>query len=112
ALWDICPDATYVANPHKGFSSHSRGNTVDITIVDEEGNELVMPTEFDDFSALADRDYSDCTKEARLNAEMLEQIMTENGFKAYYGEWWHYTDTEEYPVEKDFLSAESNACKN
>lgn len=102
-LWKICPDATYVANPNKGFSSHSRGNTVDITIVDGDGNELEMPTEFDDFSNLADRDYSDCTKEAKQNAEMLEQIMVDNGFKAYYGEWWHYTDTDEYPIEKNYI---------
>ena len=31
-LWEICPDPAYVANPEKGFSSHSRGNTVDVTI--------------------------------------------------------------------------------
>ena len=49
-LWDICPDSIYVANPNEGFSSHSRGNTVDITIVDVNGDELVMPTAFDDCS--------------------------------------------------------------
>lgn len=102
-LWEICPNSTYVANPNKGFSSHSRGNTVDITIVDKDGKDVVMPTGFDDFSTKADRDYSDCTVEARENAEMLEQLMIEKGFKAYYGEWWHFTDENEYPVEEEFL---------
>ena len=102
-LWEVCPNSTYVANPNKGFSSHSRGNTVDITIVDAEGNELVMPTEFDDFSVLADRDYNDCTKEATTNAKLLEQIMIDNGFKPYFGEWWHFTDLDEYPVEDVFI---------
>ena len=63
-LWEICPDPAYVSNPNNGFSSHSRGNTVDITLVDSHGKEQVMPTGFDDFSRLADRDYSDCGEEA------------------------------------------------
>lgn len=103
ALWETWPDATYVANPNKGFSSHSRGNTIDVTVVDTDGNEIIMPTDFDDFSALADRNYDDCPDKASENAKMLEQIMEENGFKGYFGEWWHYTDIEEYVVEKEFL---------
>ena len=54
-LWDICPDPAYVANPYKGFSKHSRGNTVDISIVALDGSSVEMPSAFDDFSALADR---------------------------------------------------------
>ena len=26
-LWEVCPNPTYVADPNKGHSSHSRGNT-------------------------------------------------------------------------------------
>lgn len=103
-LWEICPDPRYVADPEKGFSSHSRGNTVDVTLVDSEGKDLLMPTGFDDFSALADRDYSDCTAEAANNAEILEILMEKHGFSGYRREWWHYTDTTEYPVEEIFLS--------
>lgn len=105
-LWEVCPDSTYVANPHNGFSSHSRGNTIDITIVYSNGTEVLMPTGFDDFSKLADRDFSDCIKEAAENAAYLEEIMTENGFSGYYGEWWHYTDTNTYPVEQNFNPAD------
>lgn len=101
-LWEVCPDPTYVANPEKGFSSHSRGNTVDLTLVDENGQELEMPTGFDDFSAKANRDYSDCTETAATNALLLEEIMEKYGFSGYYGEWWHFSDTESYPVEKEF----------
>ena len=101
-LWEICPDGNYVSNPNKGFSSHSRGNTVDVTLVDEFGQELEMPTGFDDFSALADRDYSDCTETARNNALLLEVLMEKHGFTGYKGEWWHYSDTVSYPVEEEF----------
>lgn len=101
-LWEVCPDATYVANPHNGFSPHSRGNTVDLTMVYSDGTEVVMPTGFDDFSTLANRDYSDCSEEAANNARYLEEIMEGCGFQGYYGEWWHYVDGTTYPVEKDF----------
>lgn len=103
-LWEICPDPTYVANPNVGFSSHSRGNTVDLTLTDEAGNEITMPTGFDDFSTKADRDYSDCTPEEAANAQILELLMEKHGFKGYQGEWWHFSDTDSYPVEEVFLS--------
>lgn len=101
-LWEVCPDPTYVADPNVGYSSHSRGNTVDVTLVDENGVELEMPTGFDDFSAKADRDYSDCTAAAANNAEILEILMEKHGFTGYAGEWWHYSDTMSYPVEREF----------
>lgn len=103
-LWEICPDPRYVADPENGFSSHSRGNTVDVTLVYSDGREAVMPTGFDDFTALADRDYSDCSLEAANNAEILEILMEKHGFTGYRREWWHYTDTDDYPVEEIFLS--------
>lgn len=107
-LWDVCPDPKYVSNPNNGFSSHSRGNTVDITLVYANGTEVKMPTDFDDFSKLADRDYSDCEAEAAVNALMLEQIMIDHGFKPYSGEWWHFSDTQSYPVEHDFEPGHNN----
>ena len=61
-----------------------------------------MPTGFDDFSAKADRNYSDCTETAANNAELLEILMEKYGFTPYFGEWWHFSDTTEYPVEHVF----------
>ena len=103
-LWEICPDPRFVANPETSFSSHSRGNTVDVTLVDALGTELEMPTAFDDFSPKADRDYSDCTEEAAAHAQILELLMEKHGFSGYKREWWHFTDTDVYPVEEQFLS--------
>lgn len=101
-LWEICPDPAFVSDPNKGTNSHCRGIAVDVTLVDQEGQELVMPTGFDDFSALADRDYSDCSAEAAENAEYLEELMSRYGFKPYQKEWWHFADTQEYPLAEDF----------
>ena len=105
ALWEVCPDPTYVANPNTGFSSHSRGNTVDLTLVDADGREIEMPTGFDDFSSRADRDYSDCTASAANNAQLLEILMEKHGFVGYAGEWWHFSDSTSYPVESVFEPA-------
>ncbi|MBQ9993364.1 MAG: M15 family metallopeptidase, partial [Clostridia bacterium] len=91
-LWDICPDPTYVSNPENGFSKHSRGNTVDITLVYSDCTDIPMPSGYDDFSSLADRDYSDVSSDARGNALLLESIMEECGSVGYFGEWWHYYD--------------------
>ena len=99
-LWDAYPDPDYVADPAKGGSSHSRGNTIDVTLVNSAGQELNMPTGFDDFTVLADRDYSDCSEAAANNATFLETLMQQNGFEGYENEWWHFSDTDEYPVEK------------
>ena len=101
-LWEVCPDPVYVANPEKGYSSHSRGNTVDVTLTDLAGNSVEMPSGFDDFSPLADRDYSDVTAEAAAHAQLLEDVMDSCGFRPYSGEWWHFSDTDEYPVEETF----------
>lgn len=101
-LWEVCPDPTYVADPNKGFSNHSRGFAVDVTLVDSEGREVEMPTGFDDFSAKADRDYSDCSQAAAENARLLETVMEKHGFSGYWGEWWHFNDTVKYEVESCF----------
>ena len=101
-LWEVCPNPTYVANPTKGYSSHSRGNTIDLTLVDGDGREVEMPTAFDDFSAKADRNYEDCTETAANHAELLEILMEKHGFTPYFGEWWHFSDTTGYPVEHVF----------
>ena len=98
-LWEIVPDANYVANPNVGFSSHSRGNTVDVTLVTLSGEAVEMPSGFDEFTAIADRDYSDVSETAAANAALLEMTMEAHGFKGYQKEWWHYSDTVVYEAE-------------
>ena len=102
-LWEVCPNPVYVANPERGYSSHSRGNTVDVTLALEDGTPAEMPTGFDDFSPLADRNYSDVSEIPAANARLLEDVMADCGFQPYSGEWWHFSDTDSYPVEADFV---------
>lgn len=102
-LWSACPNAAYVADPNKGYSSHSRGNTVDVTLADTDGKPVEMPSDFDDFTALANRDYSDVGKVPAQNAALLETTMKAHGFKPYSAEWWHFSDETAYPVEESFV---------
>ena len=102
-LWDVFPDPNFVSSPTTGRRTHCRGNTVDISLYDlKTGKELTMPTEFDNFTPLADRDYSDCSPEAAKNAQLLEQLMVKHGFKPYFSEWWHFEDKTDYPIEEKF----------
>lgn len=96
-LWEVYPDPNYVANPANGMKKHNLGGIVDITMVAADGSVISMPTEFDDFSLKADRDYSDIEdEEAVKNVMILQNAMENNGFTGYQGEWWDYSDTVEY----------------
>ena len=96
-LWEVYPDPNYVANPADGMKKHNLGGTVDMTMVAADGSIIPMPTEFDDFSLKADRDYSDIEdEEAVKNVMILQNAMENNGFTGYQGEWWDYSDTVEY----------------
>ncbi len=98
-FWELVPDPRYVADPALG-SNHNRGAAVDVTLVDSEGNELLMPTGFDDFTEKAHRDYYDLPEEAIKNRELLEEYMTAEGFVPLPTEWWHFDDEYvcDYPV--------------
>ena len=96
-LWEVYPDPNYVANPANGMKKHNLGGSVDITMVAADGSVISMPTEFDDFSLKADRNYSDIEdEEAVKNVMILQNAMENNGFTGYQGEWWDYSDTVEY----------------
>ncbi len=88
-FWEFCPDPRYVAPPDKG-SRHNRGAAVDVTLVDSLGNELEMPTQFDDFSRRAAPDFPDVSPAARKNRKILIDSMTAEGFRGISSEWWHY----------------------
>lgn len=92
-FWQLIQDERYVARPELG-SNHNRGAAVDLTLVTPNGQELLMPTEFDDFTHKAHRDYNDLHEEAINNRELLEKIMIKHGFTGLPTEWWHFDCTE------------------
>lgn len=110
-LWSKVKDNRYIANPNSG-SVHNRGAAVDITLVDKNGKEIPMPTDFDGFTKLADKNYSDVDKEKVKNAKLLESIMLAYGFESIYTEWWHFDDSnwKSYAVVNKVLADNINAA--
>jgi zinc D-Ala-D-Ala dipeptidase len=80
-------------------SSHSRGSTVDLTLVDSlSGKELDMGTCFDYFDLLSWPAATEVSAEARANRLLLRAQMLKAGFVPVEEEWWHFTLAEEpYP---------------
>jgi len=99
-------------------SGHSRGATLDVTIVplgssphasdassevactqaEPDDNSLDMGTGFDCFDPKANTDARGLTPEQRRNRKLLLDVMARHGFKNYRKEIWHYTfEPEPYP---------------
>ncbi len=77
-------------------SGHSRGSTVDLTIVDNTTfKELDMGTPYDFFGPESATNFTGITDKQISNRLLLLETMTRNGFKNYSKEWWHYTLKEE-----------------
>ncbi len=95
-FWTLVPNENYVAKPvEQGGklvqgSKHNRGAAVDLTLIDAQGRELVMPTGFDDFSEKASRGYSGNSPQAQANMKRLEAAMSSQGFSPLPSEWWHF----------------------
>ena len=80
-------------------SGHSRGSTVDLTLV-HVGNceEVDMGSTYDFFGEISHHNSAQVTQTQKRNRELLKNIMRKYGFRSYSEEWWHYTFTPEpYP---------------
>ena len=93
-------------------SSHSRGSTVDLTLLEmKTGKEIDMGSPFDLFSEKSHPDYRGITEEQFENRMKLQKAMLRGGFLPIDCEWWHFTlkdepfpDTYfEFPNSAEFL---------
>lgn len=98
-MWAIVPNPRYVANPDKG-SIHNRGGAVDITLVDSDGVELDMGTDFDHFGPEAAHGAGKHSRQVQKNRKLLKKVMLKHSFNAFASEWWHYNldGASKYPV--------------
>ncbi len=91
-FWEVTPASKkkFVANPKNG-SRHNRGCAVDLGLFDlKTGENLDMPTDFDDFTEKAAINYAGATQLQKKNREILRKAMEADGFKIYPAEWWHF----------------------
>ena len=93
-------------------SSHSRGSTVDLTLLDmNTGMEVDMGSPFDLFSERSHPDSREVTEEQYENRMLLQKAMIRSGFQPIDCEWWHFTLEDElfpdtyftFPVAMDSL---------
>ena len=83
-------------------SGHSRGSTVDVSLVEiESKKEIDMGTIFDYFGVESHTFFNNLSKKQKLNRLLLYEAMSNNGFKNYSKEWWHFT-LENEPFQKYF----------
>ncbi|MES2626389.1 MAG: M15 family metallopeptidase [Pseudomonadota bacterium] len=106
---DIRKQAVYYPNLEKSaifaagylveFSSHSRGSTVDLTIIDASGAELDMGSCFDFFDLSSWTASQAVSAQQRANRLLLRSVMLMNNFIPVEEEWWHFTlKNEPYPL--------------
>lgn len=73
-------------------SGHSRGSTVDLTLLDERSGKLIdMGGPFDFFGELSHPDYAGVTDAQHANRMLLQSAMVKHGFRPLSTEWWHFT---------------------
>ena len=75
-------------------SGHSRGSTIDITIIDLSTNnkeELDMGSSYDFFGHQSWVSYNNLTENQLANRKLIQDIMIKYKFKNYPKEWWHFT---------------------
>lgn len=94
-------DPRFVAPPVAG-RGHNSGRSVDVSLADERGNQLDMPTPFDTFSDAARADRCDLEEPVKGRLRSLQKAMTTAGFEILVDEWWHFNDPEE-PLKGDSI---------
>src|SRR6056300_794062 len=73
-------------------SGHSKGSTVDLTIIDgNTGEPLDMGSPYDFFGQESWVAYQGIAERQKANRQLLQRIMLKYGFRNYPKEWWHYT---------------------
>lgn len=74
-----------------GGSSHQSGGAMDLTIIDNQSNQLDMGTNLTDaYGIKVHTENNLITEDQRKNRKILYDAMTRAGFVNYPLEWWHY----------------------
>jgi D-alanyl-D-alanine dipeptidase len=105
-------------------SGHSRGSTIDLTLVRADSTlksfhesysdcrkpsrvegQIDMGTSFDCFSEIAFTANASISAEAKANRALLREAMEKHGFKNYPKEWWHFSLNDE-PYKAQYFDFE------
>lgn len=85
-------------------SGHTRGSTVDLTLIDvKTGTELDMGSPYDFFGEISHPFSKKLSKKQLKNRLLLRTVMLKNNFRPYVNEWWHFTLRNE-PFPKTYFN--------
>ncbi|TNH23041.1 D-alanyl-D-alanine dipeptidase [Micromonospora orduensis] len=126
---DVAKDRLFADGYLGTPTAHSRGSTIDLTLVDEPAasqppyragqplvactaprgqrfgdNSIDMGTGFDCFDPRSHTDDPRVAGTTRDNRQLLRRLMTDAGFVNYDREWWHYSLRDE-PYPDTFFAA-------
>ena len=71
-------------------SNHSRGSTIDLSIVKSDGTEVDMGGHFDFFGEISHTFSTQISATQLTNRKILRKAMEDAGFTASNTEWWHF----------------------
>jgi D-alanyl-D-alanine dipeptidase len=108
ALWKAAPDPDHLVDPARGGSYHTWGVAVDVTLVDLQGREQKMPSDFDDFTPAAKAEYAGTDLGVAARLRVLRTAMFNAGFAAIRDEWWHFSTQDAYLFAPVDMALEDN----
>jgi zinc D-Ala-D-Ala dipeptidase len=85
----IHSDKVYVGDPEAG-NTHTRAASVDVSLLDSKGDDVEMPSRFEDFSPNSARNNKKMTAAAKKNLDRLDKAMIKEGFVPSQEQWWHF----------------------
>ncbi|MDG1136423.1 MAG: M15 family metallopeptidase [Bacteroidales bacterium] len=89
-VYELYKDTNFIASPWQG-SHHNRGASVDVSLIDlEYGQEIQMPTGYENYSEASHINYQNLPKNVLDNREILISEMQNNGFKVNPKKWWNF----------------------
>jgi len=96
---DVGKDKLFEEGYIAARSGHTRGGTVDLTLLDiQSGQTLDMGTPWDFFGPESWPTFADLLPQQRANRLLLRTLMLRHGFRPLEQEWWHFTlEDEPFP---------------
>ena len=81
----------FISKPGHNYL-HGTGGAIDVTLVDDNGNDVNMGTQFDEFNNKTRTDYFEHRFNMRIlfNRRILYKAMINAGFVNNPEEWWHF----------------------
>ncbi len=70
---------------------HSTGAAIDVTLIDELGDEIDMGSPIDEISERSFPNHFAEGSDFYQHRQILNQAMTAAGFKRHWNEWWHFS---------------------